>query len=109
MQKGDRLVLYTDGVVSAKNEEGEAYGDERFQESVRKQGGMNSAAFVNFGEVSSAHVIYDRTSGRSRGFGFVEMRNHDEAAAALEALGQIELQGNKLRLSEADTTESTDS
>jgi RNA recognition motif-containing protein len=67
------------------------------------------AAFVNFGEVSSARVIYDRTSGRSRGFGFVEMRNHDEATAALAALGQIELQGNKLRLSEADTTESTDS
>jgi RNA recognition motif-containing protein len=67
------------------------------------------AAFVNFGEVSSARVIYDRTSGRSRGFGFVEMRNHDEAAAALGAPEQIELQGNKLRLSEADTTESTDS
>ena len=48
MQKGDRLVLYTDGVVSAQNDEGEAYGDDRFQESVRKQGGMNSAAFVNF-------------------------------------------------------------
>ncbi len=48
MQKGDRLVLYTDGVVSARNEDGEAYGDDRFQESIRKQGGMNSAAFVNF-------------------------------------------------------------
>jgi RNA recognition motif-containing protein len=67
------------------------------------------AAFVNFGEVSSARVIYDRASGRSRSFGFVEMRNNDEAAAALEAPGQIELQGNKLRLSEADTAESTDS
>ena len=67
------------------------------------------AAFVNFGEVSSARVIYDRTSGRSRGFGFVEMKNHDEAAAALGASRQIELQGNKLRLSEADIAESTDS
>ena len=41
------------------------------------------AAFVHFGKVSSARVIYDRASGRSRSFGFVEMRNHDEAAAAL--------------------------
>jgi RNA recognition motif-containing protein len=67
------------------------------------------AAFVNFGEVSSARVIYDRTSGRSRGFGFVEMKNHDEAAVALGAPGQIELQGKKLRLSAADIAESTDS
>ena len=67
------------------------------------------AAFVNFGEVRSARVIYDRTSGRSRGFGFVEMKNHGEAAAALGAPGQIELQGKKLRLSEADIAESTDS
>lgn len=48
LQKNDRLVFYTDGVVAAKNEAGEAYGEERFLESVRKQGGMNSAAFVNF-------------------------------------------------------------
>lgn len=48
MHKNDRLVLYTDGVVTAKNEDGETYGDDRFQDSIRKQGGMNSAAFVNF-------------------------------------------------------------
>jgi len=48
MQKNDRLVLYTDGFLSAKNEAGEVYGEERLMESVRKQGAMNSAAFVNF-------------------------------------------------------------
>ncbi|MGQ0613718.1 MAG: PP2C family protein-serine/threonine phosphatase [Planctomycetaceae bacterium] len=48
LQKNDRLVLYTDGVLSAKNDGGEMYGEDRFLESVRRQGGMNSAAFVNF-------------------------------------------------------------
>jgi len=47
-QKNDRVVLYTDGMVSATNDEGEEYGEARFTESVRKQGPMNSAAFVNF-------------------------------------------------------------
>ncbi len=48
LQKNDRVVLYTDGVIAAKNESGEAYGEERFLEAVRRQGAMNSAAFVNF-------------------------------------------------------------
>jgi len=48
LQKGDRLVVYTDGVVSAQNEDGEAYGEGRFLDSIRRQGAMNSAAFVNF-------------------------------------------------------------
>ena len=48
MHKNDRLVLYTDGLVSATNDSGDVYGEERFMESVRKQGAMNSAAFVNF-------------------------------------------------------------
>jgi hypothetical protein len=47
-QKNDRIVLYTDGVVSAENDAHEAYGEARFLESIRRQGGMNSAAFVNF-------------------------------------------------------------
>ncbi|MHC4408305.1 MAG: SpoIIE family protein phosphatase, partial [Planctomycetota bacterium] len=42
------LVIYTDGAISAKNNAGEAYGDERFMASIQKQGAMNSAAFVNF-------------------------------------------------------------
>ncbi|MHC4849610.1 MAG: PP2C family protein-serine/threonine phosphatase [Planctomycetota bacterium] len=48
MQKNDRLVIYTDGAISAKNNAGEAYGDDRFMASIQKQGAMNSAAFVNF-------------------------------------------------------------
>jgi cold-inducible RNA-binding protein len=59
------------------------------------------AAFAGVGEVQSARVIYDRVTGRSRGFGFVEMTNRDEASAAIVALGQAELQGRKLRLSES--------
>ncbi len=63
------------------------------------------AVFASFGDVKSARVIYDRTTGRSREFGFVEMVNHDEAAAAMISLGQTELQGRKLRLSEAVNNE----
>jgi len=48
MQKNDRLVIHTDGAISAKNAAGEAYGDDRFMASIQKQGAMNSAAFVNF-------------------------------------------------------------
>jgi Stage II sporulation protein E (SpoIIE) len=48
LQKNDRVVLYTDGLIGAKNDAGEAYGEERFLEAVRRQGAMNSAAFVNF-------------------------------------------------------------
>jgi RNA recognition motif-containing protein len=59
------------------------------------------AAFAGVGEVKSARVIYDRVTGRSRGFGFVEMTNQDEASAAIVALGQAQLQGQRLRLSES--------
>jgi serine phosphatase RsbU (regulator of sigma subunit) len=48
LQRNDRVVLYTDGVVSAENSDGEAYGEQRFHEAIRRQGAMNSAAFVNF-------------------------------------------------------------
>jgi len=48
MAKGDRIVFYTDGLVTAENAEGDTFGDERLMESVRKQGAMNSSAFVNF-------------------------------------------------------------
>lgn len=60
------------------------------------------AAFAPFGGVESARIIYDQASGRSRGFGFVEMTSRSEAEAAIVALGQTELQGRKLRLSEAE-------
>jgi RNA recognition motif-containing protein len=45
-----------------------------------------AAAFNPFGEVSSAIVMVDKMTGRSRGFGFVEMSTHEEALACLENL-----------------------
>jgi RNA recognition motif-containing protein len=50
-------------------------------------------AFSQFGQVSSAKVVTDRETGRSKGFGFVEMPNDDEALKAIEALNEKELDG----------------
>ena len=43
--------------------------------------------FMQFGEVASANVITDRETGRSRGFGFVEMPNEEEGQKAIDQLG----------------------
>jgi len=59
------------------------------------------AAFAAHGEVTSARVITDRDTGRSRGFGFVEMPSSDEANAALSALDGTELDGRSLKVNEA--------
>ncbi len=58
-------------------------------------------AFGEHGEVSSAKIISDRMTGRSKGFGFVEMPNDDEGRSALEALNDVELKGRSLKVSEA--------
>jgi RNA recognition motif-containing protein len=58
-------------------------------------------AFEAFGKVESAQVIRDKVSGRSRGFGFVEMPEKAEAMAAIEGLNETELQGRNLRVNEA--------
>ena len=58
-------------------------------------------AFTSFGTVDRAKVIVDRVSGRSRGFGFVEMANADEAQAAIEGLNGSELDGRTLVVNEA--------
>ncbi len=57
--------------------------------------------FEQHGQVESARVLKDRETGRSRGFGFVEMSNDDEARAAIEALNGFELDGRQLRVNEA--------
>lgn len=57
--------------------------------------------FEQFGEVSSAKIITDKFSGRSKGFGFVEMGNTDEAQAAISSLHDSEIQGRKLVVNEA--------
>ena len=58
-------------------------------------------AFAAHGEVQSARVITDRYTGRSRGFGFVEMPNQDEAEAAIAALNGQELSGRQLTVNES--------
>ena len=57
--------------------------------------------FEPYGEVAEATVITDRESGRSRGFGFVEMPDENEALAAIEALNGREHMGRALRVNEA--------
>ncbi len=58
-------------------------------------------AFEAYGTVASAQVITDRETGRSRGFGFVEMPNDEQARAAIAALNGQELDGRKLNVNEA--------
>ena len=57
--------------------------------------------FAGHGSVSSATVIMDRDTGRSKGFGFVEMSTDDEAQAAASALDGQELSGRALKVNEA--------
>ena len=59
-----------------------------------------NAAFSAHGEVISAVVIMDRETGRSKGFGFVEMSDAD-GKAALEALNEQDLGGRAIRVNEA--------
>lgn len=57
--------------------------------------------FEPFGAVASAKVVMDRETGRSRGFGFVEMSNDSEASAAMEGLNGHQLNGRALTANEA--------
>jgi RNA recognition motif-containing protein len=57
--------------------------------------------FAQFGEVVSATILTDRDTGRSRGFGFVEMGSEDAAAAAVQALNGTEFEGRNLKVNEA--------
>lgn len=57
--------------------------------------------FEKFGAVSSAKVITDRETGRSRGFGFVEMANDTEANAAMSGLNNTEVEGRAMSVSVA--------
>jgi RNA recognition motif-containing protein len=61
--------------------------------------------FTPFGKVVSATVVSDRRSGRSKGFGFVEMENDSEAKAAIEALNGSELDGRNIVVNEAKPKE----
>jgi cold-inducible RNA-binding protein len=57
--------------------------------------------FSQAGTVVSARVIADRDSGRSKGFGFVEMSSDEEAAKAIKELDGKELDGRPIKVSEA--------
>ena len=58
-------------------------------------------AFGEYGEVTSAKIVSDRYSGRSKGFGFIEMTSDDEAKAAIEGLSGKELAGRAIVVNEA--------
>ncbi|MEW5250478.1 RNA recognition motif domain-containing protein [Microbulbifer sp. 2201CG32-9] len=62
-------------------------------------------AFGAFGEISRATVITDRETGRSKGFGFVEMPNDDEARKAIEEMNDHPLSGRNIRVNEAKPRE----
>ncbi|GEM_PF-562229 len=64
--------------------------------------------FESFGAVVSAKVIRFKDSGKSKGYGFVEMENNDEAEAAIEAVNGSEIGGRTLRVSEANAREERD-
>ena len=59
------------------------------------------AAFAAYGEVTSARVVADRMTGRSKGFGFVVMPSADEANAAIAAIDGTEVGGRTLRVNES--------
>jgi len=59
------------------------------------------ALLAPFGTVTSAKVIMDRETGRTKGFGFVEMGTDEEAAAAIAGLNGKEVQGRALKVNEA--------
>jgi RNA recognition motif-containing protein len=57
--------------------------------------------FEQYGEVASANIVFDRDTGRSRGFGFVEFTDEQAARSAESALNGAELDGRTLRVNEA--------
>jgi RNA recognition motif-containing protein len=57
--------------------------------------------FAEHGQVNSAQVVQDRETGRSKGFGFVEMNDANEARSAIQALNLKEFDGRSLTVSEA--------
>ncbi|MBK7873634.1 MAG: RNA-binding protein [Saprospiraceae bacterium] len=67
------------------------------------------SAFEAYGAVDSAKVIMDQFSGKSKGFGFVEMPNDDEAKNAIRALNDSDLDGNTIVVKEAEPRENRNS
>ena len=61
--------------------------------------------FEEYGTISSAKVIVDRQTGRSKGYGFVEIEDEDAAAKAIAELNEAEFDGRKISVSEAKPRE----
>lgn len=59
------------------------------------------ATFEQFGIVSYAHVVYDNKTKRSKGYGYVEMENDDEATAAISSLNGMEVNGREIDVKKA--------
>ncbi len=59
------------------------------------------AAFEVYGEVSSARVLRDKETGRSKGFGFVEMTNDSDAEEAIKALDNSQIGGRNVKVNQA--------
>lgn len=57
--------------------------------------------FAEYGEVTSANVIKDRETGRSRGFGFVEMSNDQEGQKAIDELNEVDFEGKTINVNVA--------
>lgn len=72
-------------------------GNLPFQTNDQELGEM----FAQAGQVTSAKVIVDRDSGRSKGFGFVEMSSDDEALKAISQLNGVQINGRALTVNEA--------
>ena len=64
--------------------------------------------FEEYGEVESVRIVMDRMSGRSKGYGFVEMPNDDEALAAIEQLNDSVLDGRTIVVKKAEPRERND-
>lgn len=65
------------------------------------------AAFAQFGQVTSAKIVRDKDTGRSKGYGFVEMPNDSEARIAIEALNEKELDGRVIAVKPANPRPAT--
>ena len=69
--------------------------------SYNTTGDALNTAFAAAGQVVSASVVSDRMTGRSKGFGFVEMTTEEEAQKAIAQLNGVELDGRKITVAEA--------
>lgn len=65
-------------------------------------GAILESLFARFGDVVSARVVYDRHTGESKHFGFVEMPKEDQAKKAIEELNEKEMEGKILVVKEAE-------